>query len=870
MRNIFLPVFITVLLFVLPTKKGLYANEPDSVYLFAYGEENGSGLYFAWSNDQLSWHTIGHHHTFLKSDYGRWGSQKRMYNPFLYHAPDGQWHCTWSLNQEDGAVAHTVSADLVYWQPQSYPVLMPGGNCLYPEIVYDAQKKGFHIIWQSDKPTQGLFKSFTNDFRHFSPATRPEKHPDNRSELTIGGATKKGTVHHLSWEVIDRLISAQRLAAFKQLQNSERVAMNPDRFSEPITVAITPDRQRKKTISDLLIGIFYEDINYAADGGLYAELLQNRGFEYALSDKEGRDKYWNSRYAWSSTHADAFTIDTLSPIHPNNPHYAVLEIEDKGVALINEGFSGIPVKAGEKYDLSLFARSPEKRRGPVKVRLTGKNGESYGETTTARVGTGWKKMKAVITATGTTSEASIELIPQQTGRVELDMISLFPQKTFKGRKNGMRADLAETLADLKPRFMRFPGGCVAHGDGIGNIYRWENTIGPLEARKPQRNLWGYHQSFGLGYFEYFQFCDDIGAEPIPVVAAGVPCQNSAHHGCEIGGQQGGIPMEEMGAYIRSILNLIEYANGDAKSEWGRKRAEAGHPEPFNLKYIGVGNEDLISDIFRERFRMIHDAIRKQYPEVTVIGTAGPFSEGSDYIEGWNLATEMGLELVDEHYYQPPGWYLNNQDFYDRYDRSKATVYLGEYAAHVPGRHNNLETALCEALHLINVERNGDIVVMTSYAPLLAKEGFTQWNPDLIYFNNSEVKPTVGYHVQKLFGNHAGNEYLPSLILLSDSREDIRKRIATSFVTDAETGDLIIKLANLLPVAVSSTIDLSDMEIMKGEAANLTVMSGQPDDKTTIPVESTLSISETMDYELPAFSLSVIRIKRERYRADDMN
>ena len=861
MKNFFLPVFITLLLFLLPTGKNLYANEPDSAYLFAYGEEIGSGLYFAWSNDRQQWHPIGHHHTFLKSDYGRWGSQKRMHNPFLYRAPDGQWHCTWSLNREDGAVAHTVSSDLVYWQPQSYPVLMPGGNCLNTEIAYDAHKKGFHIIWQSDKPTEGLFKSFTNDFRHFSPATRPEKHPDNRSELTIGGATKKGTVHHVSWEVIDRLISAQRLAAYKQLQNSERVAMNPDHFREPITVTITPDSQRKKTISDLLIGIFYEDINYAADGGLYAELVQNRGFEYALSDKEGHDKNWNSRYAWSSTHADAFQIDTLSPIHPNNPHYAVLEIEDKGVALINEGFSGIPVKAGEKYDLSLFARSPEKRRGPIKVLLTGKNGELYGETTTGRVGTGWKKMEAVITATGTTSDARIELIPQQTGRVELDMISLFPQKTFKRRKNGMRADLAEALADLKPRFMRFPGGCVAHGDGIVNIYRWENTIGPLEARKPQRNLWGYHQSFGLGYFEYFQFCEDIDAEPIPVVAAGVPCQNSAHHGCVIGGQQGGIPMDEMDEYIRSILNLIEYANGDTKSEWGRKRAEAGHPEPFNLKYIGVGNEDLISDIFTERFRMIHDAIRKQYPEVTVIGTAGPFSEGSDYTEGWKLATEMGLELVDEHYYQPPGWYLNNQDFYDKYDRSKARVYLGEYAAHVPGRHNNLETALCEALHLINVERNGDIVEMTSYAPLLAKEGFTQWNPDLIYFNNSEVKLTAGYHVQKLFGNHSGNKYYPSLIRASDNREDINKRIASSFVTDAQSDDLIIKLVNLLPVDVSTAIDLSGMNVTKGEKAILTVMSGDPDDKSVIPVESTITTAVELPYELPAYSFSVIRIKR---------
>lgn len=862
MRKFLLPVFMTALLFFLPTERLLYANEPDSAYLFAYGEDNGSGLYFAWSTDQDSWHAIGHRHTFLRSDYGRWGSQKRMYHPFLTQAPDGQWHAVWSLNDEDGAIAHAISGDLVNWKPQSYPVLMPQGNCLLPEIAYDEQKRGFQIYWQRNKPAKGTFQSFTSDFKHFTPAVLQDLPESSRREVMVAGNRQAGTVHRVPWHVIEGLISAQRLATYKQLLNSERVAISPDRFREPLSVSIKPDAEEKKQISDLLMGIFYEDINYAADGGLYAELIQNRGFEYDPGDKEDRDKNWNSRTAWSVHHADTFQIDTLTPIHPHNRHYAVLHIEKGGVALVNEGFNGIALKAGEKYDLSLFARSPEKKRGPIRVRLTGKNGEIYGETITRTIGNEWKKLETVITATNTAEDARIEIIPQQTGRVDLDMISLFPQKTFKGRKNGMRADLAQVLADLRPRFMRFPGGCVAHGDGIDNIYRWENSIGPLEARKPQRNLWGYHQSFGLGYFEYFQFCEDIGAEPVPVVAAGVPCQNSAHHDCVIGGQQGGIPMDEMNAYIQSVLNLIEYANGDAKSEWGRKRAEAGHPKPFNLKYIGVGNEDLISDVFAERFVMIHDAIREKYPEITVIGTAGPFSEGSDYVEGWNLATKMGLTLVDEHYYQPPGWYLNNQDYYDRYDRSKGKVYLGEYAAHVPGRHNNLETALCEALHLINVERNGDIVAMTSYAPLLAKEGFTQWNPDLIYFNNTEVKPTVGYYVQKLFGHHTGTEYIASRITPSDNREDVRKRIAASFVTDKETNDLIIKLVNLLPVAVSSHIDLTDMQLSESNSALLTVMKGDPEDKTVRPEESALAVSGQLDYELPAYSFSIIRIKRD--------
>lgn len=859
MRKFFLPLLVTALLLIFPCERFMYANEPDSAFLFAYGEDNGSGLYFAWSHNQISWQPIGHRHIFLRSDYGRWGSQKRMYNPFLTQAPNGEWHAVWSLNNEDGAIAHASSLDLVNWEPQSYPVLMHEGNCLLPEIAYNDQYRGFEVRWQSDRATKGTFQSFTRDFNHFTPAAGGENFESSRCEVLVAGNRQTGTIHRVPWQVINRLINAQQLAAYKQQLNNERVDISPIRFRNAISVVIKPTIEAKKEISDMLMGIFYEDINYAADGGLYAELVQNRGFEYSISDKEGNDPKWNSRYAWSLSNGQLLTIDSLSPIHANNPHYAVLNIEKKGVALINNGFNGIPLKKGEKYNLSLFARSKEKKRGPLLVRLTGKNGEIYGETITGRIGTNWKKMEAMITATASVTDAHIEVIPQQTGRVDLDMISLFPQKTFKGRKNGLRADLAQALADLKPRFVRFPGGCVAHGDGIHNIYRWENTIGPLETRKPQRNLWGYHQSFGLGYFEYFQFCEDIGAEPIPVVAAGVPCQNSAHHGCVIGGQQGGIPMEEMDEYIQSILNLIEYANGDAKSEWGKKRAEAGHPKPFNLKYIGVGNEDLISDIFIERFKMIHDAIREKYPEITVIGTAGPFSEGSDYNAGWKLATEMGLKLVDEHYYQSPGWYLNNQDFYDKYDRSKAKVYLGEYAAHIPSRHNNLETALCEALHLINVERNGDIVEMTSYAPLLAKEGNTQWNPDLIYFNNTEVKLTVGYYVQQLFGHNAGNEYLPIHMTLSDNREDVKKRIAASFVRDNKTGDLIIKIVNLLPITITSSIDLREMNIVKDQMAKLTVMSGNLEDRNIKPIESSISVGEFFNPELPAYSFSVIRI-----------
>jgi alpha-L-arabinofuranosidase len=259
--------------------------------------------------------------------------------------------------------------------------------------------------------------------------------------------------------------------------------------------------------------------------------------------------------------------------------------------------------------------------------------------------------------------------------------------------------------------------------------------------------------------------------------------------------------------------------------------------------------------------MIYDAVKAKHPEITVIGTVGPFSEGTDYEEGWKIAAKLGVPMVDEHYYQPPGWFIHNQDYYDRYDRSKPKVYLGEYAAHLPGRPNNIETALVEALHIINLERNGDVVSMSSYAPLLAKEGHTQWNPDLIYFNNAEVKLTVGYYVQQLCGQNSGDEYLPATISLSEKREDVQKRIAVSFVRDSKSGDLIVKMINLLPVTTKSSIDLNDFNLSSVESVK-TVLQGNPDDKNVHPEVSTITVSKELQLELPAYSFTVIRIKNK--------
>jgi alpha-L-arabinofuranosidase len=837
-------------------------NAPDSAYIFAYSTTKNSGhngLHVAWSVDRKSWNSIGPEYRFLFCDYGRWGAEKRMITPFLLKDASGLWHCVWSLNEKDGVFAHAVSKDLVYWKPQSYPAVMDNNNCTLPEVSFDKAGGLYTITWLSTKGKESqVYGVTTKDFKEYSPTrqlTSADRH-NPREILNISGSSETGLVYKVAWSTIDGLLQAQQLSAYNQQLTKESARDDSARFKglKPLDASLTANVAKGKKISDLLLGIFFEDINYSADGGLYAELVQNRDFEYALSDKEGRDKTWTSTKAWSFNGTQGnFTIDTVSPVHPNNKHYAVLNITVPGAGLVNEGFNGIPIVQGDKYDFSVFVRNTDQHNKKLLVRLVGKQGEVFGETTIHAASPKWQKIEAVLVANKTAADARLEIVPQDAGSVALDMISLFPQKTFQGHKNGLRADLAQTIADIHPRFMRFPGGCVAHGDGIGNIYRWKNTIGPLEARKPQRNLWGYHQTAGLGYFEYFQFCEDMGAEPLPVIAAGVPCQNSATGGA---GQQGGVPMCDMDNYVQDILDLIEYANGDVKTVWGKKRAEAGHPKPFNLKMVGIGNEDLITDIFEERFTKIFRAMKEKHPEITVIGTVGPNFEGTDYVEGWDIATKLGVPMVDEHYYQAPGWFINNQNFYDKYDRSKPKVYLGEYAS----TGNTLYNALSEALYLTALERNGDVVSLASYAPLLAKDGFTQWRTDLIFFNNTEVKPTVNYYVQQLYGQNSGNTYLESSVKLSDNTDGVSKRIGVSVVRDDKTGDIIVKLANLLPVEVKTQVKLEAAGALN-TAATQTVLSGKPGDKKATPVTSTLSVSDNFTVSLPAYSFTLICLKQ---------
>ena len=820
-----------LLSFVLPirAKVNTVMNEPDRVYLFSYSNRDGKGgLKFAWSPDGEKWFSVADGFAYVNSDFGPWGRAKTMFKPHLMQTrADGKWHCIWEATKTGEALAYVASPDLQKWEAQKY--FSPAERSKYePKDVY----------------------------------------PTTEKRIRINGQEQEGWMQQVSYATVKGIIRFAEAKKYRQSLYAERTEQDPVRFAnlKPVKADIRVKADEAKPISDHLIGIFFEDINYAADG-LYAELVQNRDFEYAPTDR-GNDRNWNSTHSWNVRGGNGkLSIATENPIHPNNSHYAVLEVDMPAeVSLVNSGFDGIAVKKGEKYDFSFFSKMLEGKGGKMFVNLIDGDGTIIAQTAVNVTSKVWKQQKTVLTATSDAAAASLSLVPQAVGKYALDMVSLFPQKTFKGRKNGLRADLAQTLADLHPRFMRFPGGCVAHGDGIDNIYDWKGSIGPLEARKPLRNLWGYHQTRGLGYHEYFLFCEDMGAEPVPVVAAGVPCQNSgtcAHHSkgeLTCMGQQGGIPMEEMPQYIQDVLDLIEYANGDARNTvWGKKRAEAGHPKPFNLKYVGIGNEDMITEVFVERFKMIFDAVKEKHPEVTVIGTVGPFYEGTDYEVGWDLAAELGVPMVDEHYYVEPGWMIHNQDYYDRYDRKKSKVYLGEYAAHLPGRPNNVETALAEALYLTSVERNADVVAMTSYAPLLAKEGHTQWNPDLIYFNNAEVKPTVGYYTQQMYGQNPGNEYIASEVELDNGWDAVKKRDGVSVVKDTRTGDYIVKLVNMLPVEVSAQVKLEDV-VLTNPSATKTVLAGDPKDKGAKPLFSDFKVEgNDFPYAMPAYSFTVIRI-----------
>ncbi len=602
-----------------------------------------------------------------------------------------------------------------------------------------------------------------------------------------------------------------------------------------------------KVISDELIGIFFEDINNCADGGLYAELIQNGSFEFSPAERDG----WGAGTAWKQVRP-GHSLGTLEVrkdkgIHPNNPTYMRLHAERtkefydykgwRGYGLENNGYDGITLKADAKYNFSTFFRNygaaKELRIVLVEPQGWGKDPKLLAEATVQVASSDWKKYEAVLTPNADCKNAALQILMLTQGDMDVDMVSLMPEDTYKG--HGLRPDLAQALADLHPKFMRFPGGCVVHGggDGFWDTYRWKTTIGPKETRRGLKNTWGYHQSMGLGYYEYFQFCEDLGMEPVPILPSGVSCQGT-NGGWNMWPTQAQdvVPMSEMDEWVAEAIDLIEWANGDpATNKWAKMRAEAGHPKPFNLKYLGIGNEEKISPEFIERFKYIYERVMKAHPEIVIVGTAGPGShkDNPDYEAGWKLATELGMPLLDEHYYEKNDYFLNKRQ-YDNYPRDRKTkVYLGEYAA----KDKKLIDALAEGLYLLHVERNADVVAMTSYAPLFARKDGTQWNPDMIYFDNERPFLTCSYYVQQLFGQSSGQYFYGDCVSFEGDEVGVVQpqenvHYGQSVILNAKTRKLYVKLVNAGDQAKKANVNLSRFGLKK--MATKTTLAGNPDDE----------------------------------------
>lgn len=546
-------------------------------------------------------------------------------------------------------------------------------------------------------------------------------------------------------------------------------------------------------IQPTMYGMFFEDINYAADGGLYGEKIKNRSFEFPQNFM-GWQTFGNVE------------LKNDGPFE-RCPHYVVLndaKHSDRRSGLTNEGYFGIGVLKGEEYRFTVWAKAP---KGTARITVQLINESSMGEGqdfASARLdikGNEWKKYELRLKSNITMNKAKLRIFLEGRNAAALEHISLFPVNTYNNRENGLRRDLVQALADQHPGVFRFPGGCIVEGTDLETRYQWKNSIGPVENRPLNGNRWqhtfthrfypDYYQSYGLGFYEYFLLCEDIKAEPLPVLSVGLSCQFQNRNN-----PKAHVPVDELQPYIDDCLDLIEFANGDVNTEWGKKRAEMGHPEPFNMTMIGVGNEQW-DTLYFERLKPFVEAIRAKYPEIKIIGTSGPDSEGKMFEIGWKAMKEQKVDLVDEHFYRPESWFLKSGLRYESYDRKGPKVFAGEYACHGRGKKwNNFEASLYEAAFMTDLERNADIVHMTAYAPLFAHVEGWQWRPDLIWFDNTRMFKSVSYYVQQMYAMNKGTNVLT---MTMDKKpiagQEGQDGLFASSVIDKNEGTVIIKIAN---------------------------------------------------------------------------
>lgn len=624
-------------------------------------------------------------------------------------------------------------------------------------------------------------------------------------------------------------------------------------------------------IQPTMYGIFFEDINYAADGGLYGELVKNRSFEFP-----------NHFMGWSTF--GKVEMRREDPAFQKNPRYVRLlpsGHSDKFTGVENEGFFGIGYEKGAEYKFSVWARSGRK---PGKIRVMFCDPNTQDERQQFTEGTidintsgKWVKHELTLKANKTVAKGTLRImLTRESGEVSLDHISLFPADVFNGDENGMRKDLAQALADLKPGVFRFPGGCIVEGTDLATRYQWKNSVGPVEERPINENRWhytfdyrffpDYYQSYGLGFYEYFRLSEEIGAEPLPVLSVGLSCE--FQNGSERSAAH--VPVDQLQPYIDDVLDLIEFANGDPeKNTWAKLRADMGHPKPFNLKYVAIGNEQW-GEIYPENLKPFVEQVRAKYPNIKIIGTSGPNSEGKDFDYLWPEMKKIGADLVDEHFYRPESWFLAQGNRYDNYDRKGPKVFAGEYACHGKGKKwNHFNAALLEAAFMTGMERNADIVEMATYAPLFAHIDGWQWRPDMIWFDNLRSFKSCSYYVQQMFSLNKGSNVLQLTMngkpVAGNADQD---GLFASAVYDKDSNAVIVKVVNTGDKAQDITLKLNGMtgshkaELITFHADELTGENTLDKPETITPKSSQIEVSAPdFNASVPAKTFALYKISK---------
>ncbi|MGE5519845.1 MAG: alpha-L-arabinofuranosidase C-terminal domain-containing protein [Candidatus Dadabacteria bacterium] len=629
------------------------------------------------------------------------------------------------------------------------------------------------------------------------------------------------------------------------------------------TYVVKPDVV-KATVQPTMWGIFFEDINLAADGGVYAELVKNRSFEFAaplMGWREIRKEGGNG----------SVLVINRSGSHDSNPRFVRASVSKGTFGISNEGFRGMGIKSGNQYDFSVLARQTKGSNVSLNIELVNSKGEKIGGATLVPKGEEWKKYHVSFSSSATDPKSRLNIWLQGKGSVDMDMISLFPMDTWKNRPGGLRADLVQLLADLKPGFLRFPGGCIVEGRELATRYQWKKTVGDIDNRKQIINRWNtefrhrptpdYYQTFGLGFYEYFQMAEDIGAEPLPILNCGMACQfNTA----EV------VPTNEIDPYIQDALDLIEFANGSTQTKWGNLRSKMGHPKPFNLKMLGVGNEQW-GPQYIERYLIFTKAIKAKYPNIRMVNSVGPDPDDERFNFLNDTLRKLKADILDEHYYRSPEWFTQNAHRYDNYDRNGPKIFAGEYAAQSvqtvsPDNKNNWKCALSEAAFMTGLERNADVVNMASYAPLFAHTEGWQWTPNLIWFDNLNSYGTPDYYVQKLFSNYKGTNVVP--VLENNSVIAGQDSCYASAVINRPTNELIIKVVNTDDKEQVREIQIDGSRTINPAAILTVLKSDRLDDVNSLtdpikvkPVEQKLNVNgRSVSLSLAPYSVSVLKIK----------